>query len=370
MINVTKSFLPPYEEYEAHLRDIWASVHLTNAGPKVLELERQLREFLGVKHVFFCANGTVALQIALKALGITRGVITTPFSYCATSHVVLWENAQIQFADVLPDTLCLDPAAVEARLDADTEAILGTHVYGLPCDVRALQAIADRHGLKVIYDGAHAFGAALHGRSLLSYGDIATCSFHATKLFHTVEGGAMLTNDDDLAEKINYYRSFGHQGQEFGDYHTVGINAKNSEFHAAMGLCNLPYVPGLIRRRREISERYDELLLPAGVERPRLPEGLQYNYPYYPVLLADEGQMGAIRKALADEKIFTRRYFYPSLNTLPFMPDYEACPVSEDAASRVLCLPLYPDLADADVERIAALAVEALHQVAPVSEKS
>lgn len=369
-INVTKSFLPPYEEYEAHLRDIWTSVHLTNAGPKVLELERQLRELLGVKHVFFCANGTVALQIALKALNVTKGVITTPFSYCATSHVVLWENAHIQFADVRPDTLCLDPAAVDARVTPDTEAILGTHVYGLPCDVEALQHIADRYGLKVIYDGAHAFGAKLHGRSLLAYGDIATCSFHATKLFHTVEGGAMLTNDDGLAEKINYYRSFGHQGQEFGDYHTMGINAKNSEFHAAMGLCNLPYVPGLIERRREISERYDDLLLPAGVERPRLPEGLEYNYPYYPVLLADEEQMGAVRKALADEQIFTRRYFYPSLNTLPFMPSYEACPVSEDAAARVLCLPLYPDLADVDVDRIAGRAAEALHQFAPVSEKS
>ncbi len=365
MINVTKSFLPPYAEYEAHLREIWASVHLTNAGPKVLKLEEELRQYLGVKHVFFCANGTVALQIALKALDITKGVVTTPFSYCATSHVVLWENAEIQFADVLPDTLCLDPAQVEARLTPDTQAILGTHVYGLPCDVEALAEIAERHHLKVIYDGAHAFGATLNGRSLLSYGDIATCSFHATKLFHTVEGGAIITNDDDLAEKINLYRSFGHQGQEFGDYHTMGINAKNSEFHAAMGLCNLPYVPGLIDRRREISEKYDEALLPEGLERPVLAANLAYNYPYYPVLFADEEQMLAVRAALATEQIFTRRYFFPSLNTLPFMPGYESCPVSEDAATRVLCLPLYPDLADEDVDRIAGIAVEALHQHAP-----
>lgn len=370
MINVTKSFLPPYEEYEAHLREIWAKVHLTNSGPKVLALEEQLRAFLGVKHVFFCSNGTVALQIALKALNITKGVITTPFSYCATSHVVLWENARIQFADVLPDTLCLDPGQVEARITPDTEAILGTHVYGLPCDVAALKALADQHGLKVIYDGAHAFGAKLDGHSLLAYGDVATCSFHATKLFHTVEGGAILTEDDALAEKINYFRSFGHQGQEFESYRMMGINAKNSELHAAMGLCNLPYVPSLISRRREISEKYDEVLLAAGAERPRLPGGLEYNYPYYPVLFADEEQMLAVRKALADEQIFTRRYFYPSLNTLPFMPDHEACPVSEDAAARVLCLPLYSDLADADVDRIATLTAEVLHHTAPVLVKS
>lgn len=180
----------------------------------------------------------------------------------------------------------------------------------------------------------------------------------------------MLTNDDALAEKINLYRSFGHQGQEFGDYHSMGINAKNSELHAAMGLCNLPYVPGLIERRREISETYDEALLPAGGERPRLAEGLEYNYPYYPVLCANEEQMFAVRSALADEQIFTRRYFYPSLNTLPFMPGNEACPVSEDAAARVLCLPLYPDLADADVARIATIAAEALYHIAPIPVKS
>ncbi|MBC7893486.1 MAG: DegT/DnrJ/EryC1/StrS family aminotransferase [Sphingobacteriaceae bacterium] len=362
-INVTKSFLPPCEEYEAYIREIFDRVWLTNAGPLVLRLEDELKEFLGVKHLFFCSNGTVALQIAMKALDIRRTVITTPFSYCATSHSVLWEGCPLQFADVLPQTLCLDPARIEELITPDTEAIMGTHVYGLPCDVHAIQALADKHNLKVIYDGAHAFGVNYDGKSLLAYGDIATCSFHATKLFHTVEGGAIITNDEELARKINLYRSFGHQGQEFDDYHSIGINGKNSEFHAAMGLCVLPHVPELIARRKSISERYDALLLSTGqVKRPLIPKGVEYNYPYYPIFFENEDQMHQVRRALADEQVFTRRYFFPSLNTLGFMPVRQDCPVSEAAAARVLCLPLYPDLAAEDVERIGGIVAETLGQ--------
>ncbi|MCY7349160.1 MAG: DegT/DnrJ/EryC1/StrS family aminotransferase [Cytophagaceae bacterium] len=362
MIHVTKTFLPPLETYQAYIQGIWERVQLTNSGPLCLELERQLKAYLGVKHLFFCSNGTVAIQVALKALDVSKAVITTPFSYCATSHVVLWENADMIFADVDPGSLCIDPEQVEARITPQTQAILATHVYGIPCAVDALADIARRHSLKLIYDGAHAFGVNLNGRSLLSYGDVSTCSFHATKLFHTVEGGAIITNDDEVAAKIKLYRSFGHVGD---DYFSIGINAKNSEFHAAMGLCNLPFVPEIIERRRAVCAQYDALLLEEGVmTRPEIPAELDYNFAYYPVFFSNEAQMQAVRDALSEQEIFTRRYFYPSLNTLDFMPDYQACPVSEDMASRVLCLPLYHDLSTDDVDRIARIVLETVKQYA------
>ena len=362
MIQVTKTFLPPLDAYQAYVQDIWERVQLTNSGPLSLELEDRLKDYLGVKHLFFCSNGTIAIQIALKALEVSKSVITTPFSYCATSHAVLWENADVIFADIDANSLCIDVARVEALITPDTQAILATHVYGIPCALEALADVAQRHDLKLIYDGAHAFGGRINGRSLLSYGDVSTCSFHATKLFHTVEGGAIITNDDEVAAKIKLFRSFGHVGD---DYFSIGINAKNSEFHAAMGLCNLPYVPEIIERRRAVCARYDALLLEEGVlTRPKIPANLTYNFAYYPVFFTNETQMQAVRDALSEEQIFTRRYFYPSLNTLDFMPRYQACPVSEDLASRVLCLPLYPDLSAGEVAQIAGIVLETVKQYA------
>ncbi|GAA4404350.1 DegT/DnrJ/EryC1/StrS family aminotransferase [Nibrella viscosa] len=358
MTNVTKSYLPDFEDYCRYLKGVWERVHLTNDGPLVRDLENQLKEYLGVKHLKFCSNGTVVLQMALKALQITKEVITTPFSYCATTNAILWENCTPIFADVHPGDFCIDPAAIEPLITENTQAILATHVYGNACRIEQIQALADKYKLKVIYDGAHAFGAQYNNRSLLSYGDLSTCSFHATKVFHTVEGGCIITNDDEMAHKLHFYRSFGHRND---DYQSIGINAKNSEFHAAMGLCNLPMVDELIAARKQRSALYDSRLDFARLERPSRLPGLQYNYAYYPVLLESEQKLLDVKDALQKEGIFPRRYFYPSLNTLPFIKPFQPCPVSEDVALRVLCLPLYPDLPEEDIERICTIVNEAVY---------
>ncbi len=350
MINVTKSYLPDLAEYVRHLEGIWDRVHLTNNGPLVRELEAGMREVLGVKHLLYCSNGTIVLQMALKALNITKEVITTPFSYVASTNVILWEGCTPVFADLRPDDLCIDPDKIEALITENTQAILATHVYGNACQIDQIQAIADRHKLHVIYDGAHAFGSRYNGQSLLSYGDISTCSFHATKVFHTVEGGLIVTDNDEMAEQLSLFRSFGHR---FDDYLSVGINAKNSEFHAAMGLCLLPKLPDLIAARQEASNWYEARLNFEHVTRPTRLPGLTYNYAYYPILFDSEATLLRVMAALQAEEVMPRRYFYPSLNTLPFLKTTQPCPVSESAALRVLCLPLYPGLTEAEVSHIA-----------------
>jgi dTDP-4-amino-4,6-dideoxygalactose transaminase len=358
-VPVTRASLPPLEEYVRYLEGIWARGHLTNHGPLVQELEQRLCETLGVRHALFVSNGTIALQIALKAVEARGEVITTPFSFVATASSVAWEGLDVVFADVEPDTLTLDPAAVERAITPRTTAILGTHVYGNPCDVEALEAIARRHGLRVIYDAAHAFGVRYKGRAIGGFGDVSTLSFHATKLFHTVEGGAILTDDDELAHRVGYLRNFGFDGPEA--FHGVGVNGKNSEFHAAMGLCLLPRVDAFIADRVAQSRRYDDLLVArcGAVTKPALRDGTEYNYSYYPVLFASERALLAARDALQAEKIVPRRYFYPSLSTLPYVRR-QPMPVTEDAAARVLCLPLYTGLQAEDQERVASTILEAL----------
>jgi len=357
-INVTKSYLPPLEQYVTYLQGIWERGHLTNAGPLVLELEQRLKDYLGVKHAFYVNNGTIALQIALKALNLQGEVLTTPFSYVATTSSLVWEGCVPVFVDIHPETLCIDPAKLEAAITSRTTAIMATHVYGNPCDVEAIAAIAERHNLRVIYDAAHAFGVEYNNQSVLNYGDISTLSFHATKLFHTVEGGAIITNDDALAHRISYMRNFGHNGPEA--FWGVGVNGKSSEFHAAMGLCVLPEVDKLIRRRREISERYDALLAGTAVRNPQLQPGTtRFTYSYYPTLMPSEAVLIKVRDALNAEGIMPRRYFYPSLNLLEYTGQ-QAAPVSEDASVRSLCLPLYYGLADEDVDRIGRIIIAAL----------
>jgi dTDP-4-amino-4,6-dideoxygalactose transaminase len=337
MINVTQTFLPPLEEYVTQLRKIWASGQLTNNGPLLRELEQKLKEYLQVKHLFLVANGTLGLQIALRALGVSKKVITTPFSYVASTGAILWEHATPVFADINPHDFCIDPEKVEAAIDADTEAILAVHVYGYACDVAALEDIARRHRIKVIYDAAHAFGSTLRTKPLAAYGDVSVVSFHATKLFHSVEGGVVVTDDDEVARKLRLHRSFGHIGD---DYLAVGTNAKNSEFHAAMGLCMLPRVSELIALRKTLSEQYDHLLAQLPLTRPQpVATGLNYNYAYYPVIFPTEAALLGAKKALEMADIVPRRYFFPSLNRLPYRLG-EPCPVSEDVAARVLCLPL------------------------------
>ncbi|WP_421830114.1 DegT/DnrJ/EryC1/StrS family aminotransferase [Larkinella sp.] len=349
MINITKSYLPPLEDYVKHLEGIWERVYLTNNGPLVQQLEKELKAYLDIDHLLFCGNGTIVLQMAIKALGLTKEIITTPFSYCASTHAILWENCTPVFADVREDDFTIDPTKIGPLITENTEAILATHVYGNLCQIEAIEALAKKHNLKVIYDGAHSFGATYKGKSALSYGDISTCSFHATKVFHTIEGGLVTCNDDAIAEKLNLYRSFGHR---FDDYIDMGINGKNSEFHAAMGLCNLPVVPKLIEARKERFARYDAQLNLSKIQRPVIQPETGYNYAYYPIVLETEAKLLEIKAALEQVKINPRRYFYPSLNTLPFLKTTQPCPISESIALRALCLPMYPDLEEEVIDQV------------------
>lgn len=349
MIPVTKSFLPPIDEYISYLEKIWESNQLTNNGQFVKELEAKLKEYLGVKHLFFVNNGTIALQIAIKALDLHDEVITTPFSYVATTSSIVWEGCQPVFVDIDPHTLCIDPHLIEAAITPRTTAILATHVYGIPCDVEKIKSIAEKHHIKVIYDASHTFGVKYLGKSLVSYGDISTLSFHATKIFHTVEGGAIITNDDELAHQISYMRNFGHKGQE--DFWGLGINGKNSEFHAAMGLCNLPHIQEIITARRQIFAWYDELIEESGLIRPTLSAETEYNFAYYPVLFPSEEKIIKAKDLLNQEEIFPRRYFYPCLNNLPYV-EPSVAKIADSVSPRVLCLPLYPGLRFEDITKI------------------
>lgn len=352
MINVTKTFLPPFEDYTATLKRAWDKAWLTNNGELVQELEAKLKEYLGVKHLLFTNNGTVVLQMAIKAYNITKEIITTPFSYVATTNAILWEGCQPVFVDINNRDFCIDADKIEAAITENTEAILATHVYGLPCEIEKIETIAQKHNLKVIYDGAHAFGCVYKGKSLLSYGDISTCSFHATKIFHTVEGGCIITNDDEVARKLMLYRQFGHIGD---DYFSMGINGKNSEFHAAMGLCVLPHIMEIIENRKERAELYNTLLDFTKLTRPASVMLEQYNYAYYPVLFKSEEQLITAKKLLIENNVNPRRYFYPSLNKLPFYDELIDCPISEEVSRKVLCLPLYYDLSLEDVNKISQL---------------
>ncbi|WP_114781595.1 DegT/DnrJ/EryC1/StrS family aminotransferase [Botryobacter ruber] len=359
MINVTKTYLPPIEEYIHLLYGVWDRVHLTNNGPLALELEKQLKDYLGVKHLFFVSNGTIALQIAIKALDLKGEIITTPFSYVATTSSIVWENCKPKFVDIEPDSFTIDADKIESAINENTSAIMATHVFGIPCNVNKIKAIAEKHNLKVIYDAAHSFGVNYYDTSVFNYGDIATASFHATKLFHTVEGGAIVTNDDDLAHKISYMKSFGHKGQE--SFWGVGINGKNSEVHAAMGLCLLSKMPDVIQERKKLSEYYDTLLAPlmSKVYRPVIPGDTEYNYAYYPVVFESEEKLLQVRDSLNASFIYPRRYFYPSLNTLNYISDQPA-PVSEGISSKILCLPLYNGLNEREIEQITTIIAAAI----------
>ena len=353
MINVTKSFLPPLADYEAKLQQIWKSGWLTNEGQCEIELTNKLREWLSIPHFELVANGTLALQLAIRALNLTGEIITTPFSYVATPNAIVWEGCTPVFTDIDEKTLCINPDLIEESITEKTSAILVTHVYGYPCAVERISEIARKHNLKVIYDAAHCFGVKLNGESILIHGDISTLSFHATKLFHTAEGGAVVCRDETVSERIYRLKKFGHLGED--DYQEVGMNAKMSELHAAMGLCMLPMIDGIIKRRREISEWYDEIFNDSQVLRPQQPHGLVYNYNYYPVFFASHERMMQVRQNLIDQDIHPRRYFYPSLNTLPFLQQagYKPCPISESTAMRILCLPLYYELRKKEIVRIA-----------------
>lgn len=350
-VYVTKSFLPPRQEFDKLVDEIWQSGQLTNNGPLSKRFSESISSYLGVdKDKFiFVANGTSALQLALEALGIRSGeIITTPFTYVATTSAILWQRCKPVYVDIDPNTLTIDVSKIEQAITSDTKAIMAVHVFGNSCDMDAIQQIADKHQLKVIYDAAHAFGVRYKGKSILEYGDVSTLSFHATKLFHTIEGGGVYCNDTDVANIVELSKRFGHNGDE---HFRLGINAKANEFQAAMGLANIQYVDDIIRDRKELSLYYDQKL-EGYVKYPQRQNGTDYNYSYYPVIFRDENQLLEVFEALADENIYPRRYFYPSLNKLPYVDSQKDCQVSEDIASRIACLPFYSGMGRDVIDRV------------------
>jgi dTDP-4-amino-4,6-dideoxygalactose transaminase len=349
MIHVVKPFFPPLEEYHAQLERVWKNQWLTNRGPLVLELESKLKAQLGVPHILITNNGTIPLQIALKLLGNESEIITTPFSYVATTSSIVWENCKPVFVDIHPEYFTIDETKIEAAITKNTTCILATHVFGNPCNIEAIESIAQKHKLKVIYDAAHSFGVRYKGKSIFEYGDISTCSFHATKLFHTGEGGAVFCKNEELAEKIFYSHNFGHNGPL--DFHGLGINGKISELQAAMGLSVLPYMEKILQARKQIIEWYDAKIDFSKAQKIKIRENTEWNYSYYPVIFKSEEKLLEVQKGMNDKNIFPRRYFYPSLNTIAYT-EGDAMPISENIASRVLCLPLYYELQEHEVDSV------------------
>jgi dTDP-4-amino-4,6-dideoxygalactose transaminase len=353
MIPVTKPFLPPKEDYLKFLDGIWNRQWLTNNGPLVNELEMRLNEHLDIDHLLYTANGTVALQIAIKSLNLGGEIITTPFSYVATTSSIVWEGCKPVFVDIDKDSLNIDPKKIQEAITDKTSAILATHVYGNPCDYEAIKEVAEKNNIKVIYDAAHAFGVEVNGKSIFSYGDISTCSLHATKLFHSVEGGLLVTKNPELHKKMAYARNFGHNGPE--NYENVGINGKNSEYHAAMGLANLKYIKDIHNKRKTLSERYDKKLETFNAVKPKWHKDSQSNYAYYPLVFESEELLLSCIEVLSVNEIYGRRYFYPSLaKSLPYV-DHKSFTYTDDIAKRIYCLPLYYDLCVEEVDLICRL---------------
>jgi len=358
MINVTKSYLPDLKKYVSYLEGIWQSGQLTSNGPLVLELEEKIKNYLGVKHFYFLNNGTTALLIAIKAAGLSGEVITTPFSYVATTSSLVWQGCKPVFVDIDSSNYTIDPEKIRDKITPATTAIVATHVFGFPCNVEEIDEIAKEFNLQVIYDAAHAFGAEYKNKSLLSFGDISVLSFHATKLFHTVEGGGIATNNDELAHKVSYMRNFGHKGQE--DFYGIGINGKSSELHAAMGLCIFPHIKEIISKRSAICNLYNILLKEFQLlTKPFFRSNfVTYNYSYYPVLFNDEDILIDTKIRLEMAGINCRRYFYPPLNRLNYVENNLENSVSDSISKRILCLPLYHDLTAADVKLICSIIIK------------
>jgi dTDP-4-amino-4,6-dideoxygalactose transaminase len=340
MIPVTKTFLPPIEEYITQVQRAYDNGWLTNRGELVKELEEKLASFLCLKEakILCMNNGTIPLQIAIKILGQGGEIITTPFSYVATTSSIVWEGCTPVFVDIHPDYLTIDETKIEASITDKTTCILATHVFGNPCNVEAIKKIADKHNLKVIYDAAHCFGVKYKGKSIFEYGDVSTCSFHATKVFHTGEGGAIFCKDEELFHKFFYSHNFGHIGPH--DFEGVGINGKMSELHAAMGLCVLEHIDEIFLSRQNIVEFYANELLSSSVSLLKNMDFTDWNFSYYPVIFPNEKALNLAITEFEKLNIFPRRYFYPSLNSLNYLQKVKNTN-SEDISSRIFCLPLY-----------------------------
>jgi len=357
-IFVTKTHLPSQEVYNNYLNKLWDCAWLTNRGQLVLDLEKKVKEKLKSSEVILTNNGTLPIQIALKLFGKQGEIITTPFSYVATTSSIVWENCTPVFVDIHKEYLTIDETKIEAAITSETTAILATHVYGNPCNVVVIEQIAKKHGLKVIYDAAHCFLVDYKGQSIFNYGDVSTCSFHATKLFHTAEGGAMFCNDKDVYHKLFYSHNFGHNGSL--EFHGLGINAKMSELQAAMGLAMLPEMDFVINERKKIVDIYNTYFKGLNLKTLKLREETNWNYSYYPVIFNTEETLLKVEDALKKEEIYARRYFYPSLNKLTFITNNQNMPVSESIANRVMCLPLYVGLSEEELKLITTTVVNNL----------
>lgn len=353
-IAVTRSSMPPFEEYVEEIRDLWESRWLSNRGQKSIDFEEGLKRYLEVPNVWLFANGHVALEVALQSLDLEGEVITTPYTHCSTVHAIVRNGLTPVFCDIRESDLTINPDLIEGIITERTCAVVATHVYGFPCDVEAIGGIAKRHGLKVVYDAAHAFGVKLNGKGIGAYGDAAMFSTHATKVFHTIEGGILSYRNARLFEKLPYLVNFGFTSHE--DIGYVGTNARMNEFEAAMGVCNLRHIDGDIAKRKVIGDRYFERLSNVeGIRLPTIPAGLEWNYAYFPALFEDGINRDEMKAALEDKGIFTRKYFYPSL-------DMAACymemgsklnlPVSRRAAASVLALPMSSELKLEDADRV------------------
>ena len=349
MINVTKTYLPDKEKYKKYIDQIFSNGWVTNNGPMVKLLEKRLAEYLGVKNIVLVSNGTVALEIAYRALGIEGDVITTPFSFVATTSSLVTNGLNPIFADIESQTLNMDPRNIEKLITPNTSAIVPVHVFANACEVEKIGTIAKKYNLKVVYDAAHAFGVKCKDTSILKYGDISTLSFHATKTFHSIEGGALIINDDSLVEKARYLINFGIKNAE--EIPELGTNAKMNEFEAAMGLCVLDDLQALHAKRKNVYEFYKKELEGVVKFQEQNQDSTQ-NYSYFPIILENKEQLIKIEKALNLKKIFPRRYFYPSLDTLTYINPKQYCEASRDISKRILCLPMYAELNTSIVLRI------------------
>lgn len=358
MIPVTKPFLPPKEEYTRLVDEIWSRNWLTNNGPMINQLELKLKDYLNTPYFLLVLNGTIALQLAFKALGLKGKFITTPFSYVATVSSAVWEGLDPVFVDIDPNTFNIDVEAIEDKMTDDVSCIVATHVFGNPCEIDKIESIAKKYDIPVIYDAAHAFGVEYNGKGIMQYGDVSTLSLHATKLFHMIEGGAVSAKDPDTLKKMAFARNFGHKGPAFEG---VGINGKNSEFHAAMGLANYKYIDSIIEKRKYLSLLYDQIFRDNEIKlgRQKIVANIKYNYSYYPVVFESEEELLRVIEALEGNYVHPRRYFYPSLNELPYV-DFQKMVNAEFLSSRILCLPLYHDLMESDVEFITRIIIRTL----------
>jgi dTDP-4-amino-4,6-dideoxygalactose transaminase len=338
----------------AQIQRAYHNEWLTNRGELVQELEEKLVHYLGLlqSKILITNNGTIPLQIALKLLGNGGEIITTPFSYVATTAAIVWENCTPVFVDIDPEFLTIDETKIESAITPHTKCILATHVFGNPCNIEAIDAIAKKHNLKVIYDAAHCFGVKYKGKSIFEYGDVSTCSFHATKIFHTGEGGAIFCKNPELFHKIFYSHNFGHNGQS--DFHGLGVNGKISELQAAMGLAVLPYMDEILRKRKNIVIEYNRLFENTHLKRIKIRPNTEWNYCYYPVLFENEEMLISYINTLKENQIVPRRYFYPSLNILNYVKII-VVPNSESISKRIICLPLYDSLDQNNINLITKL---------------